>query len=179
MGGLGQLVSAIIGASEGVVPHWVWPVALVLLLALAAPSIRRNAQTNAARRRLRTAGRLRGAEREAEEDAVFASVRDNREGLIVFADLALAEGRRRLVPDVIARLRELGGREVEVRRLQRELEGPQPATALEALLLLERLVGQGLRAEAERRHHAALARWPDDDELRAFSLPSEAPAPAG
>lgn len=179
MGGLGQLVSAIIGASEGVVPHWVWPLAFVLLLALAAPSIRRNAQTNAARRRFRNAGRLRGAEREAEEDGVFASVRDNREGLIVFADLCLAEGRRRLVPDVISRLRELGGREVDVRRLKRELEGPQPATALEALLLVERLVAQGLRAEAERRHQAALARWPDDAELRAFSLPSEAPVEPG
>lgn len=178
MGGLGQLVSALIGATEGIVPHWVWPVALVLLLVIAAPSMRRNAQTDAARRRFRLAGRLLGAAREAEEDAAFASLAHNREGLVVLADLALAEGRRRIVPLALARLRELGGREAEVRRIERELHGPQPATALEAVLTVERFAAQGLHAEAERRLQTALRRWPDDPDLRAVVLrPPEGGSP--
>jgi hypothetical protein len=165
MGGLGQLVSALIAASEGVVPHWMWPAGLGVFVLVAAPSMLRNMRTDAARKLFRTATRLRAAERVAQEDEALRRVAGNRDGLVVLADLALQEGRPRIVPEVLAQLGALGGREPDLRRLHREVQGPQPATSMEAVLLVERLVEHGLLDEAERRLLAAIERWPTEPEL--------------
>lgn len=177
MGGLGELVSALIAASEGLVPGWAWPVGLVALLVLAAPSMRRNARTNTARRLFRTATLLRAAERDAQENAALAAVVNNRDGLVVLADLALQEGRPRIVPEIVGRLRALRGREADVRRIEREQSGPQPATPLEAALLVERLLEAGVDSEAHRRLESALMRWPTDSDLVALRARSVQPAP--
>jgi hypothetical protein len=169
VGGVGEFVRAIVAVSEGVVPPWAWAAGLAVVLLVAAPSIRRNLHTDTARRLFRTATRLPAGERAAQEDAALARVHHNRDGLVVIAELALNEGRPRIVPAALARLRELGGREPDVRRLERALLGPQPATPLEAALLVERLRGHALHGEAARRLAAALDRWPDDDDLRALA----------
>lgn len=169
MGGLGQLVNALVGLTEGLVPHWVWPAGLLVLAALAWPSVRRNTRTDQARKAFRTATRLGHDARLAQEDAAVDLVADHAEGLVALADLALAEGRPRVVPHIVARLRALGARPEHVRRLEAVLAGPQPQTALEAAIIVERLWEQGQAEEAVRRLERARARFPDDADLAALA----------
>ena len=162
---LGQLIRSFADMTEGYVPRWAWPVMILVLAAIAWPSVRKNGRTEAARKLFRTAVRLPFAERVAQEDAAVTMVGENPDGLLSLADLALAEGRPRVVPGLVERLVATGKRVEEVRRLQRTLEGPQPATALEAVILVERFLAQGQTEQARLRLDKALARWPDDEDL--------------
>lgn len=173
MGGLGQLVQSLLALAEGVVPRWVLAVALAVVVALIWPSIRRNSRTEEARKRFRTATRFGFEERVRREDEALAMVEGNADGLVSLADLALAEGRPRIVALALASLVRLGTRPIEVRRLERTIEGPQPATALEAAILVERLLSQGQMDEAARRLERARVRWPNDEDLAAVVFRDE------
>ena len=173
MGGLGQLVQSLLALADGVVPRWVLAVALAVVVALIWPSVRRNSRTEEARKRFRTATRFAFEERVRREDEALAMVAGNADGLVSLADLALAEGRPRIVAAALAALIKLGKRPVEVRRLQRTIEGPQPATALEAVILVERLLAQGQLDEAARRLERARKRWPEDEDLVAVAIRDE------
>lgn len=170
MGGLGQLVQSLLALADGVVPRWVLGLGLVAVIALMWPSVRRNSRTEEARKRFRTATRFGFDERVRREDEALAMVDGNADGLVSLADLALAEGRPRIVAPALAALARLGTRPMEVRRLERTIEGPQPATALEAAIVVERLLDQGQREEAVRRLARAQQRWPNDEDLGAVAI---------
>ncbi len=154
-------------------PRWAWPVLLAVLVAAVWPSVRRNTRTEEARKLFRTATRLAYAARIAQEDAAVARVAGHALGLVAIADLALAEGRPRVVPGVLDQLRALGGATEHVRRIEAALEGPQPQSAMEAAIIVERLRAQGQADEAARRLDRALRRWPADPELTALAAPRD------
>lgn len=168
MGGIGAMLSAIADVSSGFMPRWAWGAGFAALALLLWPLVRRTARTEEARRRFRTATRLGHEARIAQEDSAVAQVFDSADGLVVLCELAMAEGRPRIVPAALARLRELGTRGAEVRKIELAVDGPQPRSALEAAILIEALVTQGVRESASRRLERALARWPEDAELRAL-----------
>ncbi len=169
MGGIGAMLSAIANASAGFVPRWAWGVGFAALALFLWPLVRRTARTEEARRRFRTATRLPHEARLAQEDSALAYIFDHADGLVVLCELAMAEGRPRIVPAAMARLRELGSRSGELRRIEAAFDGPQPRSALEAVILIEALLGQGVRDAALRRLQRALARWPDDADLGALA----------
>src|SRR4051794_19493738 len=115
------------------------PLGVILLAILAWPLMRLNVKTDDARRVLKRAGREVGAEREKLEQEALALVGDRPDGLVVVADHAIQAGRMALAKVAMERLRETGKGLPEIRRLERAIDGPQPATPLEAALVLERL----------------------------------------
>ncbi|MSQ03837.1 MAG: hypothetical protein EXR71_18445 [Myxococcales bacterium] len=159
------MLSAIADASSGFIPRWAWGAGFAVLALFLWPLVRRTARIEEARRRFRTATRLTHQARVAQEDSALAHVLDHADGLVALCELAMAEGRPRIVPEALARLRELGKRIPERRRIEAALDGPQPRSALEACILIDTLLAQGVREAAVRRLHDARIRWPEDADL--------------
>jgi hypothetical protein len=157
------------------VPVWAWTLLGLALVAIGLPSIRQNNRTQAARRALKAAWRLRGAEREGAEREALALVQDNPQGLVAVADLALGEGRRELAVLAVASLRATRRLPEELLRLTRVLEGAQPRTPLEAAIQVDRLREDGRLDVARERLQLALRRWPQDDDLTEAAAKLENP----
>ncbi|MBM4392776.1 MAG: hypothetical protein FJ090_16755 [Deltaproteobacteria bacterium] len=169
MGQLGDLIAALDDLSSPYLPAWArWALVGTALLLLLL-GLRRTVPADNARRRYARAERLPAPQRAAEQDAALASVRDNANGLLGIAQLALAAGRVSHVEAALARLRVLRAYPEAVLRLQRQVEGPQPGTALEAALIVERFLDQGQLDEARSRLARYQARWPRDDDLAALA----------
>jgi len=166
---LGQLIRALADATDGIVPRWVWPVGIVIAFVLAWPSIRRKSRTDVALKTFRTATRHGYEERLRREDEAVQMLADHPDGLYSLAQLALAEGRPRVVEGIVARLRASGRLPEQVARLVKATEAPLPGSALEAVILVERFWEQGQHDEARRRLARAQARWPADEDLSALA----------
>ncbi|MBM4369295.1 MAG: hypothetical protein FJ102_23990 [Deltaproteobacteria bacterium] len=169
MGQLGDLIAALGELASPYLPAWArWGLvgAAVLLLLL---GLRRTVPADNARRRYARAARLPEPQRAAEQDAALASVQDNANGLLAIAQLALAAGRIAQVEAALARLRLLRAYPEEVLRLQRQVEGPQPGTPLEAALIVERFLERGQFDEARSRLARYQSRWPRDEDLAALA----------
>ncbi len=167
MGNLADLVRSLYDLAGVALPPWALVLAAVVALALLVPVIRRNAATDAARRAFSRAQRERGEARDRAEQAALARVHGNPVGLVVVADLALAAGRTAVATEALARLRALRRLPADTLRIQRALDGPQPTTALEAAMVVERLLDQGQEVLARQRLLRAMERWPGDEDLLA------------
>lgn len=167
-GGLAGLVETLLGLVGLTLEPWMAPAALLFVVILAWPWIRLNLRTDEARRLLKQAARATGAERDRLEADALARVEGRPDGLVVVAETALAQGRAALARAAVDRLRATGKRPTDVRRIERTLEGPAPATPMEACLLVERLLGLGMVDEARARWEKARARWPEDPDLAAL-----------
>lgn len=166
--GIAGLVETIVDALGLHLKPWMAPAAVLFCVLLAWPFMRANFATDDARRLLKSAARERGAERVRLEGQALEKVKGKPVGLVVVAETALAQGREDLARDAIAALRVTGKRPVDVVRLQRALDGPQPATALEAALTVERLLDAGATAKAHERWVRYRERWPEDADLGAL-----------
>lgn len=144
---------------------WLAPAFILGLVILFSPLILANQRTDKARRLVKEGGTP--AERVARSAEALKLVQDQPTGLQVLADEALKQGRADLVQAVIKRLEEIG-RPGDARVLQQRLRGPGPATALEACIQVEKLLGQGMNEEALRRWTEARERWPADEDLLAL-----------
>lgn len=167
-GGLAGLVETLLGLVGLTLEPWMAPAALLFLVVLALPWIRSNVRTDDARRLLKQAARASGAERDRLEAEALARVEGRPDGLVVVAEAALAQGRTAVARAAVERLRATGKRPTDVRKIERALEGPAPATPMEAVLLVERLLGLGMTEEARLRWEKAHARWPEDADLAAL-----------
>jgi hypothetical protein len=153
-------------AYEGVkLPPWALPAVILALVVLFWPLIRRNHATGDARKLLKEASRTAGAERERLEGEALAKVEQNPTGLVVLAEEAMTAGRTKLAERAVEALRATRKRPDDVARLTRRLEGPQPANAIEAAIVIERLLTQGMRDEARARLAKWRKRWPEDTDL--------------
>lgn len=146
-------------------PPWAGGAVVLGAVLLALPWILRNRRTEEGRKRLRKSDRLRGAAREAEERAVLALVGTNPWGLLMVGEEAHRMGRDGLAADALAALLATGKLPERARRLQRDVEGPMPGTALEAALTLERFVDSGMLTVAVEKAEKFAGRWPGDPEL--------------
>ncbi len=173
---LGQLIRSLADLTEPYVPRWAWIVGVLVLAALAWPSVRRSTKAEAARKHFRTAVRYGYEERLRREDEAIAMMGEDIDGLVTLADLALAEGRPRIVSGLVERVRASGKRPDAVKRLTVAVEGPLPGSAMEAVILVERFWAQGQQGEARKRLARARERWPNDEDLDALALRLDAPA---
>lgn len=163
--GLIGLVETLLGLLGLHLQPWMAPAGVLLVVALAWPLMRSNFETDDARKLLKHAQRETGAERQRLEGQALLKVRGKPVGLVVVAETALQVGRTDLARAAIDQLRATGKRPVDVRRLERILEGPQPGTALEAALTVERLAQAGMKDEAREKLARYRQRWPADEEL--------------
>ena len=144
MGGLAQLVEALVDLLGVRLEPWMAPAGLLCCIAIFWPLIRLNLRTGEARRLLRMAARERGDARARLEQQALALVRGRPDGLVVVATEALEQGRRALAAEAIAELRATRELLPQLRRLERALEPPLPAMPSEAALLVERMHAAGL-----------------------------------
>lgn len=169
MGNVGDLLRGLYDIVGDLLPAWAWAAIGLVVVAALVPALRTNAATDAARKAFARAQRERGEARERAEAQALGRVRGNPHGLVALADLALAAGRDGVAREALAQLAQTRRLPADVLRLQRLVDGPQPATALEAAIVVERLLAQGQVALARERLDRALARWPGDEDLRALA----------
>lgn len=165
--GLPELLSTLTTA----VPPWVLAVAVVALLPLVVPAWLRYVRGKQIRGRLRTAFReTREARRAALIDEAFSLAGERPLLVVVLADAALAMGMRLVVQRAVERLDALGGPVADRRRLRRELKGEARAAGhpVEEVVVVERMLDEGLLVAARARLDEALARFPADAELIAL-----------
>lgn len=177
MGGLGGLIDSLLRMAHVHLEPWMAPAVGLALALLLAPFWLRNQHTARARRvwsRARGAGSA--AERARIEAEAIGLVEGNPDGLVSLADLAVADGRFEVARGLLARLRATGRRPVEVARLARTLEGDLPATALQVVIQVERLLEEGMTEPARALLDRALRRWPEHPELRALTERTDAVA---
>ena len=177
MRGLPGLVGNLLDALGVHLQPWMAPLAIVVLIAVAWPLLRLNIKTDDAQRLLKRASRERGEAREKLEREALELVGDRPDGLVVIANTAIELGRMALARQAMERLRATGKNLPTLRRIERAIDGPQPATALEAALVVERLVKAGMMDEAQERLRRFKERWPDDPELRDLGESDGAPTP--
>lgn len=169
MGQLGDLIAALDELTGPYLPTWArWGV-VAMGIALVLLGLRRTVPADNARRRFARAQRLPEPQRSEEEAAALRDVHDNANGLLGIAQLALGAGRIGHVEACLARLRALRAYPEEVLRLQRQIEGPQPGTPLEAALIVERFLERGQIEEARSRLDRYQSRWPRDEDLAALA----------
>ncbi len=149
-------------------PVWAVPVFLLVIGLAASPWIRQNIKTDEARKLMKRAARERGAVREASEAEARAKVAGHAVGLLVVTELALQQGREPFARQVFADLRATGKLPVEIMRVERQIEGPQPRTPDEAAISIEKFVEMGATALARTKWERAIARWPEDADLVAI-----------
>ncbi len=176
MGQLGEMIGALDELLSPLLPPWVRGAIPVIAVVLALMGLRRTVPADNARRRFARAQRLAEPRRSEEELAALQDVHHNANGLLGIAQLALASGRTARVESAVARLRALRRYPEEVLRLQRQIEGPQPGTPLEAALIVERFIERGHLDEARSRLVRYRARWPGDDDLEALAPRCDTPA---
>ncbi|MFZ5475993.1 MAG: hypothetical protein ACOZNI_04400 [Myxococcota bacterium] len=171
MSGLGQLIASLVEATGGHLPAWGLPAFFVGLTVLAWPMVRRNDRTGKARKLLQAAAHA--PDRDRLEAEALALVEGHPVGLVVVADEALKAGRKELAARALAALRRTGKRDVDALRIARDLEGPQPGTPMEAAIVVERLIEQGMKEEARERLGRWRRRWPQDEELAQLERAAE------
>lgn len=169
MGGIVDLGWIAWNYAHSVLPLWAQILIATVVLAFFARGAWSNRATDIARRTLKRAARERGQAREALESEALAAVRAHPQGLVMVADTALAAGRNHLAQAALAHLRASRSLQVEVRRIERALEGPMPGSAFEAVILVERLLEQGQKDLARDRLQKCRARWPADADLAALA----------
>lgn len=152
-------------------PHWAGAATVLAALLLALPWILRNRRTDRARTRLKEALRAHGPERARLEAEALAEVSGHPMGLLVLAEAAHAAGREQLCAAAMAELRASGRLRDELRRLERSIEGPMPASPMEAAIKVEQMRAEGAVLLAEESLARYLARWPSDPELLALKEP--------
>lgn len=155
------------------VPGWVAPTVVMGLVLLLLPWILRNQRTARARRVMTRAFAATSVrERDAEEALALRETWDNPDGLLVVGQMAAERGRRPVVDRVVERLAELGARPADAARLAAALApvAPPVATLDEAVLRIERMLENGLLAQAGAALTEARARYPEDAELLALSV---------
>lgn len=154
------------------VPGWVAPTVVMGIVLALLPWILRNQRTARARRVMtRAFAATSVAERDAEEALALRETWDNPDGLLVVGQMAAERGRRPVVDRVVERLFELRARPAEAARLAASL-APAPvrvSTLDEAVLRIERMLDNGLLAQAGAALTEARARYPEDTELVALS----------
>lgn len=174
MGGLPGLLDQILGAMGVHLAPGMAAIAALLLFLLFLPRIWRSQRGEEAVRILKRAVQERREERERQEQLAFSIVQGNAFGLWLLAREAIVQGRHTFARQVIAALRQTGKLKPELAGLERQLAGPEgPRDPLEAGVRIERLLENGVVAEAERLLEEAERRWPGDPawpELRARTL---------
>lgn len=165
MNGLLKLIETIGLIFGKVLPPWAAPVIILVLGLAASPWIKRNIKTDEARKLMKTAGRERGAARESLEEEARLKVAGHAVGLLVVTEMALATGRETFARKVFADLKATGKLPVDVLRVERQIEGPQPRTPDEAAIAIEKFVNMGATALARQKWEKAIARWPEEQEL--------------
>lgn len=166
MGGIGGLVDGV-GALFGIQVDHTWLAIGVLVLGLAlSPLLLRNQNTAKARRTLaRLSTATTAAERAAVENEAIELVFGNADGLVALADAAFARGRGDLARRCLDKLRELGTRPDQVRRLTREIYGDFPVTVDGALVRYQGQRAAGLSVAARETLDRARLTWPDHPDL--------------
>jgi hypothetical protein len=170
-----DLVSTLLRALGVHTEPWVLPAVGFAVVLVLSPFALVNQRTARARRVLQRAAQAGGAERERLEREAMAEVAGRPDGLIVIAEDALKAGRGALAREAVAQLRATGKRPSDLRRLERELDGPAqaagPKTPLEAALKVERLLAAGMREPAREALEAARRKWPEDADLAGMEIP--------
>jgi hypothetical protein len=167
MRGIRPLFEAI-GDMFAMLPPWAPAVFGVVIAMLGWPLFKASRARGRARRAMRSAAGERGAERERLEAEAITFVEGDANGLLIVADLALAQGRKELAARAAEKLRATGKLLHEHRRLLRQLEPPLPALPSEACIVIEQLLRTGLAGEARVRLDRARKKWPFDEELEAL-----------
>jgi hypothetical protein len=178
VGGIVQLVRLFTSITGLSLAPWMGPVALLVAGVLLWPWISVNIRTGDARKLMVQAARERGEERVRLETKALDMVGNGPDGLVMIAKTAVEQGRKELAARAVDKLRATKKRLPDLRRLERELEPPLPGTSAEAALLVERLLGTGMDAEARARLAQARRKWPFDDELEALVEVVSQPPPA-
>ncbi len=175
MGGFTQLIDLFARLTGWSLPPWGAPLGILALLVLFSPWILANVRSANTRKLLTHAARESGTRREELEKEAFTLASRTPDSLLAFAIEAHQQGRRALTERALAALEAQNAHHFEVARLRRELRGPSPTTALDAILLIERLVSSGVYPEARRRWTEARQRWPNDPEIAALESTLDGP----
>ena len=175
MGGIAQLINSLASLLGVHAAPWAAPAALVGSLVLFWPWIRGNVRTGDARKLLVNAARERGAERERLERQALELVKGQADGLVVVAEQAVAQGRTALATEAVEQLRATKTLLPQLRIHERKLEPPLPILASEAVIVIEKMLEEGLVEAARARLAQCRRKWPTDDEL--LTLEARFPAP--
>ena len=162
-------INAILEALNISLPSWAGPILALSLVLLLMPFILRNFKIGRARKILQRSRILQPEARRRAGRQALGVVGDVPMGLVAVADEALRQGRSLLAREAVQRLIETGKVRDHTRRLVRALEDEGgPGSAEELALLVERLMTEGLREQAQLRLAKGLRRWPGDASLRAW-----------
>lgn len=165
-GGIAGLVDGI-AALLGIEVDHAWLAGGVLVLGLLlSPLLLRNQNTGKARRMLsRLSTATTAAERAEIEREALELVLGNADGLVALADAAAERGRGDLARACVEKLRELGTRPDQVRRLTREIYGDFPVTVEQALARYHTQRDAGLSVAARETLDRARVTWPGHPDL--------------
>lgn len=177
MSGMSGITDALVQLLEalGVPIHpWTLPALALVVMGLLSPLILKNLKTGKARKLLKRARILSGAERQRLEAAALDEVGDHPMGLVAVAEEALRLGRKALARDAVARLARTGKARGHLRRLNREIDpDPLPPTVDATVLVIERLLEGGLVDEADRRLGRAHSKFGAHDDFIALAAQIE------
>lgn len=152
MSGITDALLQLLGALGVPIHPWTLPALALVVMGVLSPLILKNLKTGKARKLLKRARILGGAERQRLEAAALDEVGEQPMGLVAVAEEALRLGRKALAREAVARLARTGKARAHLRRLRREIDpDPLPATVDATVLVIERLLEGGLVDEADRR----------------------------
>ncbi len=150
----------------GITPQpWMLPALLLLLGAVSWPWVRRTQRIGRARKALARADRAHGEERRQHQQAALDLVGDHPMGLVGVVEEALRRHQSPLAADALERLQATGKERVHVKRLEARVYGPPPVSIEAELAAVERLLVEGMVAQACGRLARARRRWPDEPRL--------------
>ncbi|RME28054.1 MAG: hypothetical protein D6798_03320 [Deltaproteobacteria bacterium] len=175
MRGLGGMAKGLMMllASLGV-PTWVLPAVAFGALALMLPRLMQTMEEDRPRRMVKRAWIEDGEKQREIEREALQRASGSPTALAALAREAIQQGRRSLAEAAIERLRQTGTADAEVQRLEQAMNGPLPATSMEAAIIIERLLDNGLLSLAEAKLARFRGAWPDDTELAELAARVEA-----
>ncbi len=164
--GITKAITDLLAAGGLELPPWAAPaVGLVLMVAL-MPWILRNMRTSQARKLAKRATFEWGQARDDMEREAISLVSNNPVGLLALAEEFARRGRYPLAREALAALPEgVPKLQRERRRLMEQMAPREPATPEAAVLVVERMLAEGMREEAGNRLTRARRRWPDSEQL--------------
>lgn len=149
---------------EAGIPPWIFPVIMVVAIWILVEIVKKSAPGGKARGLVVRASIAEPADRDRMEQQALTLVHDDPHGLLVVAQEALNRGRAGLARAATARLKALGKRPEDVRRLEAVLEGDRGRPERE-LVAVRNLWEEGLEPQALERLARARTAWPDDEAL--------------
>ncbi len=175
MRGLGGMAKGLmmLMASLGI-PTWVLPALAFVALALMLPRLMRSMEDDKPRRMVKRAWIEDGEKQQEIERDALQQAGSNPTILAHLAREAIQQGRRALAEEAIDRLRQTGGADAEVNRLEQAMNGPLPATSMEAAIIVERMIDNGMLALADAKLARFRGAWPRDADLAELAARVEA-----